>query len=203
MEQETLEYEAEAVAALYGYVAAVFLEEVPVPGIDWAQRMLSPTRQLASCLGTAPGASDLQSWCDQVERASANGLEALQREAAVDRTRLCRGVDGRMLPPYESYWAGNASEGGAAGTSRAYAQANIHFAHEGAERDDFIGVELAFLAHLAREERTADDRERRRSFEREHLFTWLPAYCDAAGAVAETALFRGLLAFLGAYAREE
>ena len=70
------------------------------------------------------------------------------------------------------------------------------------ERDDFIGVEFAFAAHLARSERTEDERLFRLAFEREHLFAWLPAYGNVAVSVAGTELFRGLLAFLSAYAHE-
>ncbi len=199
---ETPGKESEASAALYEYAAAVFLEPVPTPGTAWIRQMLTPTRHLATCANGAPGISDLSAWCNQLEHASTDELAAAQRAVAIDRTRLCRGVDGKLLPPYESYWADGASSATVTNMTRLYSQAHVHFAHDGIERDDFIGVEFAFAAHLARSERTEDERLFRLAFEREHLFAWLPAYGNVAVSVAGTELFRGLLAFLSAYAHE-
>lgn len=162
----------------------------------------------AACATGAAGAagrSGLAAWCKRVEDLVARGVEGAdalaeeQRAVAADRTRLCRGVsqDG-PLPPYEAYYREGAVEGD---VSASYRRAGVRFDGT-AERDDYLGVELAFLDCLARAEEAAHARgdgpaaaayaQQRESFEQEHL-PWVAAFCTAALPHARTAYGRAAL----------
>ena len=153
----------------------------------------------------AAGRSGLAAWCKHVEDLASRGVEGAdalaeeQRAVAADRTRLCRGVsqDG-PLPPYEAYYREGVVEGDA---SASYRRAGVRFDGT-AERDDYLGVELAFLDYLARAEEAAYARgdgpaaaayaQQRKSFEQEHL-PWVAAFCTAALPHARTAYGRAAL----------
>lgn len=70
------------------------------------------------------------------------------------------------------------------------------------EPDDHVGLELAFLAHLAQQALAAldqDDQVRlnellaaQREFLAAHPLQWIPAWCSQVEASAETDFFRGL-----------
>ena len=158
----------------------------------------------------AAGRSGLAAWCKRVEDLVARGVEGAdalaeeQRAVAADRTRLCRGVsqDG-PLPPYEAYYREGAVEGD---VSASYRRAGVRFDGT-AERDDSLGVELAFLDCLVRAEEAAYARgdgpaaaayaQQRQSFEQEHL-PWVAAFCTAALPHARTAYGRAALEALAA-----
>ena len=153
----------------------------------------------------AAGRSGLAAWCKRVEDLVARGVEGVdalaeeQRAVAADRTRLCRGIsqDG-PLPPYEAYYREGAVEGD---VSASYRRVGVRFDGT-AERDDYLGVELAFLDCLARAEEAAHARgdgpaaaayaQQRESFEQEHL-PWVAAFCTAALPHARTAYGRAAL----------
>lgn len=162
----------------------------------------------AACATGAAGAagrSGLAAWCKRVEDLVARGVEGAdalaeeQRAVAADRTRLCRGIsqDG-PLPPYEAYYREGAVEGD---VSANYRRVGVRFDGT-AERDDYLGVELAFLDCLARAEEAAHARgdgpaaaayaQQRESFEQEHL-PWVAAFCTAALPHARTAYGRAAL----------
>lgn len=223
--------EALNAAAFYDFAAEMLLTPLPVPGHIEIVGVASHVRLLfgeaARDEDALPGIRELVAWCEQVEKADAQAdegdpeaLEALQRETAVDRTRLSRGVDeSGPLPPYETYWLsspdgdGASSQGRLSGIADAYAHANVHFGGEQAERDDYLGVELAFLAHLAHRELTAHEngdttaahtaRTQRESFEREHLFTWLPTWCTSATPHATSTFFPPFLTLLKTWSTPE
>lgn len=228
---ETEYLEALNAAAFYDFAAEMLLTPLPVPGHNEIVGVASRVRLLfgeaARDEDALPGVRELVTWCEQVENADTQpdegnpeALEALQRETAVDRTRLSRGVDeAGPLPPYETYWLsspggdGGASHGRLADIASAYAHANVHFGGEHVERDDFLGVELAFLAHLAHRELTALEhgdttaactaRAQRETFEREHLFTWLPTWCTSATPHAISTFFPPFLTLLKTWAIPE
>ncbi|HIW76680.1 MULTISPECIES: TorD/DmsD family molecular chaperone [Gordonibacter] len=223
--------EALNAAAFYDFAAEMLLTPLPAPGHNEIVGVASRVRLLfgeaAHDEDALPGVREWVAWCKQVENADAQAdegepeaLEALQRETAVDRTRLSRGVDeAGPLPPYETYWLsspdgdGASSQGRLSGIADAYAQANVHFGGEHAERDDFLGVELAFLAHLAHRELTALEigdttaaltaRTQRETFEREHLFTWLSTWCTSATPHATSTFFPPFLTLLKTWATPE
>lgn len=110
--------------------------------------------------------------------------------AASARTARC--------PPYEAYYREGAVEGD---VSASYRRVGVRFDGT-AERDDYLGVELAFLDCLARAEEAAHARgdgpaaaayaQQRESFEQEHL-PWVAAFCTAALPHARTAYGRAAL----------
>lgn len=174
-------------------------------------------------------AGSLRAWLAEVSRLAEDGdeeaLAEQQRLLGVDRTALCRGVRPEgPLPPYEAYYATTAHAGGAGGTgageaagaapssvARAYREADVHLGEDIAEREDYLGVELAFLAHLSRKEAEARDREdeggaaraqaQREAFERDHVLAWAAHYAEVALPHARTALFAAFLEALAAFAR--
>ncbi|MDN4508777.1 molecular chaperone TorD family protein [Gordonibacter sp. RACS_AR49] len=159
----------------------------------------------------AAGRSGLTAWCKRVEDLVARGVEGAdalaeeQRAVAADRTRLCRGIsqDAPLPPPYEAYYREGAVEGD---VSASYRRVGVRFDGT-AERDDYLGVELAFLDCLARAEEAAHARgdgpaaaayaQQRQSFEQEHL-PWVAAFCTAALPHARTAYGRAALEALAA-----
>lgn len=166
----------------------------------------------ASATGAAGTAvrDGLAAWCRRMEDLvrGAEGADALaeeQRAVAADRTRLCRGVSqGGPLPPYEAYYREGAVESDA---SASYRRIGVRFDGT-AERDDYLGVELAFLDCLARAEEAARARgdvsaaaayaQQRESFEQEHL-SWVGAFCAAALPHARTTYARAALEALAAH----
>ncbi len=70
------------------------------------------------------------------------------------------------------------------------------------EPDDHIGLELAFLAHLAKLGVQAIDEEdqeqfvalldAQRNFMSEHILRWAPRFCEKVIAGAKTDLYRGM-----------
>lgn len=74
------------------------------------------------------------------------------------------------------------------------------------EPDDHIGLELAFLAHLARSALQALEQEDRREmqnlleaqrqFSRKHLLGWAPMWCDQMVEYARTSYYRGMALIL-------
>lgn len=109
----------------------------------------------------------------------------------------------RCPPPYEAYYREGAVEGD---VSASYRRVGVRFDGT-AERDDYLGVELAFLDCLARAEEAAHARgdgpaaaayaQQRQSFEQEHL-PWVAAFCTAALPHARTAYGRAALEALAA-----
>lgn len=208
-DDDTSRLEAEAQAVFYDFTAQVLLDPIPVPGKKYASDLLEHTYTLVAHIDdNVPGSKDLRSWC-----ASFDDAATQQRALAIDRTRLCRGTSQEgPLPPYEEYWAApvEAGSGVLPAVERCYAQADAQIQNT-VERSDYLGIELAFLSYMCHCEldaiaagnATAANRARRQreTFEREHLLAWLPAYSLAAAAQAQTPFFRGLFAFLAAYAQ--
>lgn len=224
--------DARKAADWYGYGAHVLLDPIEVPGTAYVVDLAKRTRMLlesteaeeagaagatgATVAADTAGAADaagrggLAAWCKRVEDLVARGVEGAdalaeeQRAVAADRTRLCRGIsqDG-PLPPYEAYYREGAVEGD---VSASYRRAGVRFDGT-AERDDYLGVELAFLDCLVRAEEAAYARgdgpaaaayaQQRQSFEQEHL-PWVAAFCTAALPHARTAYGRAALEALAA-----
>lgn len=185
--------------AYYDYFATLLLTPIEVPGTAY----LADLRKRSAMLFDDADAQTrlLFAFLSQAD------AEDAQRALAVDRTKLFRGVDPEgLLPPYESFW-GSKGESGLAATLRAYRAAGFEPSQTNRERQDYLGVELAFLATLAQAEadaaahgapdaKASDLRAVRRTFLNDHIIPWLPTYCAAALPYARTPYFQTLLPLL-------
>lgn len=209
------EADAQRMLAWSDFYAHVLIDAIEVPGTEAVKTLAERCRELLDILETpdAPGARELSAWCDRIEGLRARGTEGLpllaeeQRALAAERTRLCRGTNpAGPPPPYEAYWQSASADGAPpASVSAAYRAAGARF-DAAAERDDYLGTELAFLAHLAAREcdalATGDDaqaeeaRAMRASFGVEHAGTWAGAFCTAALPQCRSPFFKGALALL-------
>lgn len=209
--------EAQGAAAFYDFAASLFLTAIDVPGTGFvvalAPRVLALAEPLAAA--GAPGAVELVAWAEAVKADEVAGrgetLAETQRRLAADRTFLFRApTPAAPMPPYESYHLAGSSSSNAPSPAlgRAYAEAGVHVAASQAERDDYLGCELAFAAYLTRAETAAleqgDDVEterlsaQREAFEADHLSTWAARWCADTAPKAQTDFFRGFLTLLEA-----
>lgn len=219
-------------ATLYQYFAQLFLDPIAVPGSQYIVDLKERTASLFALHNSdLPGIAELSRWSDLVDRAQTaaqstpagqsceqESLELLQQQLAVDRTYLCRGTDLEgPLSPYEEYYrptSNNDQHDSAsnlavqASITHAYQAAKVHFAEAGKERDDYLGTEFAFAAHMAAQAVMAfkqgdfDAVERYSStttaFENDHLFKWVRLYCEKALPYANTKFFTGVLQLIRA-----
>ncbi|MEC4184876.1 molecular chaperone TorD family protein [Adlercreutzia sp. R21] len=219
--------EAQGTSAFYDYCATLFLEPIEVPGTQFVVDLAARTRTLVEPWEKTalPGADALAQWARRVqalplespagasEDNAAGDCAREQQQLAADRTFLFRApASTAPTPPYQAYHqasrAGASENGPSPALARAYADAGVHFAEQRGERDDYLGVQLAFAAYLAAQEciaRESGDETRaehllrqREDFEDEHLSSWAPAWCAAAASQAHTAFFRAFLILLSA-----
>ena len=192
--EDRFQADAREAEAFYTYFAELFLGPIPVNGCEYISRLRETTCSMFD-LGSSPEGALVDSFVSVAEE---TGYANAQMARAVDRTRLCRGVDPTgILPPYEGNYASSGALGpGAIPEARAaYERAGVRF--NSAERADFIGLQLAFAAYLARveherPERAAYARSEREGFVEQHL-EWVPSYLGKAIEAVETDFFRGTL----------
>lgn len=194
--------ESSARAAMYQLLASAFLEP---PTEDRVERLRDP--ELMTALGLEP-----------LSAASPDHLG----EVCQEFQDLLKVPLGKYVPPYEAVHRdarmidGQPTRGLLMGPStvdvrRLYDDAGANLGLS--ELSDHIGVELAFLAYLcerenealARGDQTAADNYRayQRGFLREHLLSWIPAYCDTVGQRSSTAYFRTLAAITPELCRQD
>lgn len=191
------------------YFAHLLLDPIDVPGSAYVTLLSERTRHLMRFC--ALDHASLGAWCDRVESAPLQGVDLTeeQRQLAVDRTRLFRGIDASgPLPPYASYYGDSetaSDESRARSVSACYRAAGVRF--DGAvERDDYLGTEFAFLAHRATAELQALDQgdavaaaaanEQISSFASRHLLPLVDRFCAAALPHARTPYFKAALDLL-------
>ncbi len=133
--------------------------------------------------------------------------ETLLQTLGVERTRLFRGVSPSYgpPPPYENEWAPKSAfpMDLLKQISAIYLEDGLAMDGETPERFDYLGVELAYIAQLARREAAAlsagDDilaaaaLDRQFSFFQKHLLPWVPAYVKKALEYARTDFYTGYL----------
>jgi TorA maturation chaperone TorD len=109
----------------------------------------------------------------------------------------------KYVAPYESVYRDKRMSGqAAAAVKKIYAQVGFAIPHEYYELADHIGIELAFMATLCREEITACRNNRfelvnallgmENKFLEEHLVCWLPDLCDKIFEKTENAFYRAV-----------
>jgi TorA maturation chaperone TorD len=177
------------------------------PERDWLQTLISEDVFSESPLESqhadlVAGLRGMQEWCKANESGiSEEHLAALK----ADYTRIFIGIGKPVSPPWESVYFNE---------DRMIFQEQTlqvrewyrHFGLEAEklyhEPDDHVGLELAFLAHLARlrvaalEENNEPEFEQllgaQRQFLFEHPLTWIPYWCGKVEQHARTDFYRGL-----------
>ena len=192
----------------YSFFADVFLTPIPATGKERLKQLQEATEEFFPYQEqqpendeSLPGVALMNAFFKE----AAADPEAFQEQLARDRACLFSGVDGQeLLPPYASNWSG---EDGAVRLSKVQAYyalvPEFSVAKDTGERDDYIGVEFAFLARLLSREgvmrlvgdgTSADSfRGTRKDFLLENVNPWFPAYCEQAVVHAKTDYFKGLL----------
>lgn len=109
----------------------------------------------------------------------------------------------KYVAPYESVYREKRMSGQTAtAVKKIYALVGFAIPHEYYEREDHIGIELAFMATLCREEITASTNNRfdlvkallgmENKFLEEHLVCWLPDLCDKIFEKTENWFYRAV-----------
>ena len=157
----------------------------------------------------AEGASLMRGYIDATRDLD---IADLAERLGVDRTRLYRGVSPNYgpAPPYESLW-GDAPQGieTLQYLAQTYRLGGFTLKEDTRERLDYIGLELDYMAHLARKEVSALEaqdadvargaQELQEVFVQEHLGRWVPLYVAKALDYAETDFYRGHLHMLNGF----
>jgi TorA maturation chaperone TorD len=189
------------VASVLGKVLYTYPEK------DWLQSLADEEVFSESPLGSAQpdvqkGLALLQDWtCSARGGMTAEAFDDL----CADYTRLMLGPGKVMAPPWESVYhsAERLIFQEKTLQVRAWYQ-RFHLEAENLhnEPDDHIGLELAFVAHLARQALIAFEQQKQAAFEcllaaqrdflREHLLKWGLQWCTLLQSQANTDFFRGI-----------
>jgi TorA maturation chaperone TorD len=148
------------------------------------------------------GLALLQNWTQAVRGGMSS--EALD-ELRVDYTRLMLGVDRVLAPPWESVYFSEDRLVFQEQTMQVrawYRRFGVEAANHEQEPDDHIGLEFAFVAHLAQQALVALEQQEQAAFEHvlaaqreflsEHLLKWAPQWCNLVQSQANTDFFRGI-----------
>lgn len=202
--------------AVYDFLAQLFLHPIPTPGQDYASRVLR-------AIDAYPCVSDLEDFHAGIgalatykAMTAGRDLDDVQKELAVDRTRLCRGSASNnvVAPPYEApYLSPERETDRLLAIVQFYRKTGLTMSADQRERMDYIGIELAFMAELCGKESAALVAENVNDYEavlaweqdflRQHLLQWAVDYCGKMIDYAETEFFRGIGYLMRAFLQEE
>jgi len=218
--KESLRLLAEARAVLSGFLSLHFLS---LPDQAFVRQVRSGDFQ--SFLEQLARDENIQAEISQgarlmssfLKERAGSGEAQLSETLGVDRTRLYRGVSPTYgpPPPYEAVWNSDAVKQNEflQRIARIYQEDGLTPSADIHERLDYLGIELAYIEHLARAEakklesgkiRSADKlRERQKMFLHEHLLNWLPKFVEKALLYAGTDFYRGHLLMLRGFVSEQ
>lgn len=148
------------------------------------------------------GLALLQSWAQTVRAGMSS--EAFD-ELRVDYTRLMLAGDRVLAPPWESVYFSEERLVFQEQTMQVrawYHRFGVDATNHAQEPDDHIGLEFAFVAHLAQQALAALEQDEPDTFENalaaqreflsEHLLRWAPQWCNLVESQAYTDFFRGI-----------
>lgn len=177
------------------------------PETAWLQALIDEDVFSESPLGGAQpdvqrGLSRLQTWTQQQNGSlSPAALDDLR----ADYTRLLLGTSVVLAPPWESVYFSDERlifQEQTVQVRAWYRRFGLEAPHHAQEPDDHIGLELLFVAQLARQALVALEEQdqaafeellaAQRSFLTEHLFQWAAQWCDLVETQANTLFFQGL-----------
>ena len=204
--------ESEARKVFYDFIADVLEKAVPVPGSDYAARVLDSLRWIIDEDGEGEAALALRAASDQLLQ----DPERVQLEMARSRTALVLGTDpaSAVKPPFESlYLTETDAPADIAAVSGTYRAFGFELLPGSGNRPDSLEIECRFMAALCDEESRAADafdaaalghvRDVQKRFMAEHLALWVPTYCEAAAAQSASSLLKGVFLFIRDFIRDE
>lgn len=147
------------------------------------------------------GLALLQTWAQEFSEAP----EARTLDVKADYTRLFVGTSTLPLSPWESVYYSEERllfQESTMDVRRWYQRFGLEPINLRKEPDDHIGLELAFMAHLAQRGLMAlengdelalnDALDAQRGFARRHLLVWVPLWCAQMIEYARTPYYKGL-----------
>ncbi len=207
---------AESRRNVYNLLAELFLNAIPTPGHEYAHRFLEAVREPENLPDSGDYGEGVRLLKNYTAVAHCGDLETIQRQLAVDRTKLCRGTSRRdeIKPPYEALYLMPEKEmDQLLAIVQFYQKAGLKASEGNFDRMDYIGIELAFMAELCEKERVAlesgheEEYEAALSLQKEflhdHLLRWALDYCSQMITHAQTEFFRGFAYLIRAFLYEE
>lgn len=201
---------------VYDFLAQLFLNPIPTPGSEYVKRF-------CDAIGDFSDYSELEDYRQGVRllknfKAVANcgNSKVIQKQLAIDRTRLCRGTAKKdeITPPYEALYLKPEKEmDQLLLLTQFYKKAGLKVSDDNHDRIDYIGVELAFMAELCTIEGATLEMDQKNEYEtilileqeflNEHLLKWVMNYCGQMISLAQTEFFRGFGYLIRAFLQEE
>lgn len=177
------------------------------PTLEWLQALSSEDIFADAPLGDAQ--PDVQAGLALLQGWAQTGREGITTAALddirVDYTRLFTGPDRVLAPPWESVYFTEERLVFNTQTSQVrawYLRFQLEVEKQFQEPDDHIGLELAFVAHLARLALLALDQGNQASFDEimtaqreflsNHLLNWAADFCHLVSMEARTDFYRGI-----------
>lgn len=197
--------EMEGYALLFGLMGKVFYT---YPDFAWvndlvAEGTFEEIPEIGSNHDMRSGQDLVLKWCS-VHRGglSKDAFEALQ----VDYVRLFIGGNGSVLaPPWESVYVNSVPtlfQQSTMDVRNWYKRYDLVVENLNHEPDDHVGLEFSFVSHLCSiasnsadssdEARLSKTMEDLSGFASEHVFSWVPRWCDLVMEQAKTDFFRGI-----------
>ena len=177
------------------------------PSREWLEALAADEVFSDAPLGEAQpdvqaGLKLLQAWTESVR----GGLsDAALDDIRVDYTRLMIGPERVLAPPWESVYFSDERLIFSERTSQVrgwYEHFGVAVEKRQQEPDDHIGLELAFITHLARAALMALERSdaavfenliaAQREFLAQHLLTWVGDWCGLVSMHTHTDYYRGI-----------
>jgi DMSO reductase family type II enzyme chaperone len=170
---------------LYAALAQAFREPEVSSGKHGEHPLIQLLQQSALTLDAEALGPAVVRLVDALEITQGRSEQAL-RTLEIEYNRLFVGPGRPQATPYESFYRdkwGLLMGPSARDVERRYAEAGLALAPDHRDLPDHVATELGFMAYLAMQEAEANDEERQtwlereRSFLRDHLSVWLPAFC--------------------------
>lgn len=206
MKREQNEAMAEQLAGellLFGLLGKLFYETPEQADLQQLvdDEIFAESPFAASHAAVQQGLALLQDWAREFE---ADAQEATL-DVKTDNTRLFSGALKLPLSPWESVYYSEERllfQESTIDVRNWYQRFGLEPVKLRREPDDHIGLELAFIAHLAQRALVAleqgddlaleDALDAQREFCRRHLFAWAPLWCAQMIEYARTSYYRGL-----------
>ena len=200
--------EARALAGLFNFMAVIFNQR---PDIQLVQRLRTLSFDTFIDLQEGSETEDhhqgVQLIQDFIDATRNLPEDQVEEQLAVDWTRLFRGVSPGYgpLPPYEGVYA----KGGPGEIellkrlSRIYAESGVEVGDDIHNRQDYLGLELAFVGYLTEQEAAAWEAKnpdeanalsgKAGLFFQQHIGRWAESFFNAALEHARTDFFKGFI----------